>query len=243
MTTQSSPHPLTIAYVALGAAAAIEAIADSSDASQAVRKHLNQNGGRMGVMARVVSDPAIARLDHWRAATSRDNVGAHEGFYADSARNFGYHAAAAVLNGDLEFNAAAGAGLLIDKHLGVTPPSIAEEKKAILGELEDLTIAYAAIGAARAIDARGGIPDDVMDHVQGEIGLIRSVIQDPSLLWMDKAALESEDGIDGVFAYECAEPFGQRLAEAALAGSVVDSKALAEELLRDVLPQENAARP
>ena len=243
MTNQSAPHPLTIAYVALGAAAAIEAIADSNDASQAVRKHLNQNGGRMGVMARVVGDPGIARLDHWRAAASPDNLGAHEGFYADCARNFGYHAAAAVLNGDREFDAAADARQLIEKHLGVPPFSVAEEEKTALGELEDLTIAYAAIGAARAIDAWGGIPDDVMDHFQGEIGLIRSVIQDPSLLWMDKAALENEDGIDGVFAYECAEPFGQRLAEAALAGSVVDSKALAEELLRDVLPQEHAARP
>lgn len=243
MTTMTSTHPLTIAYVALGAAAAIEAMADSAEASPGVRKHLNENGGRMGVMARVVSDPAIARLDHWRAAASRDTLGAHEGFYADCARSFGYHAAAAVLNGDLEFDAAADARQLIEKHLGVTPPPIAEERKTIIGDLEDLTIAYAAIGAARAIDARGGIPDDIMDHFQGEIGLIRSVIQDPSLLWMDKAALENEDGIDGVFAYECAEPFGQRLAEAALAGSVVDSKAIAEELLRDILLQEHTARP
>jgi hypothetical protein len=243
MTDVNAPHPLTVAYVALGAAAAIEAIADAADASASVRKNLNEGGGRMGLMARIVSDPAIARLDHWRAAARGNDRGAHEGFYADCARNFGYHAAAASLNGDLEFDAAADARKLIEKHLGVTPLSIAEEKKTILGELEDLTIAYAAIGAARAIDARGGIPDDVMDQFQGEIGLIRSVIQDPSLLWMDKAALENEDGIDGVFAYECAEPFGHRLAEAALAGRPVDSKAIAEELLRDVMPSEQPARP
>lgn len=248
MTAQQAPNPLTIAYVAIGAEAALQDLMDDgrprdSRTLTTMQSHLNANDGRMGVIGRVVSDPAITHLDHGRDSAGITSRGGLYAFHSDCARTFGYRAVEAMLNGDASFNAEAEAKRLVSKHLALTNLTPQPATTVKHGALEDLTIAYAAIGAARAIDARGGIPEDVMDHVQGEIGLIQLVIQDPSLLWMDKAALENEDGIDGVFAYECAEPFGQRLAEAALDGRYVDAHAVAEDLLRDVLLPNSAPEP
>lgn len=78
---------------------------------------------------------------------------------------------------------------------------------------EPMTIAYIAMGAARAFDEAStgvGAPDVEV----GEADLIADLIRFAPML--DQLYAEANDGINGSFLYEIAEPFGRQLADEVL---------------------------
>lgn len=81
-------------------------------------------------------------------------------------------------------------------------------------DAEALTIAYVAIGAHEAF----ALPELASGHdaVEGELGLIHSVITEALLLDRVADFFDVNDGHSGVFAYEVAEPFGKAYASAIL---------------------------
>lgn len=93
------------------------------------------------------------------------------------------------------------------------------------------TIAYIAIGAARHLDANGGLTDAASDHFGGETGFISAVLDTPGAKLLDPLATAAGDNFNSVFDYECAEAFGQQVAKALLAGTPIDTEALAKELV------------
>lgn len=78
-----------------------------------------------------------------------------------------------------------------------------------------LTIAYLAIGAASAINARGSLPSAVSDAFGGQLGFIEDVTD--HALMLDTMADDLANDMDGVFLYEIAEPFGEEYAERLIA--------------------------
>lgn len=82
--------------------------------------------------------------------------------------------------------------------------------------VDELTIAFLAMGAKTALDKRGGLGEDQVDVFEGEIGFIRAVIDHAPML--DEEWRRASERFHGVFAYEIAEPFGEECAEAYLDG-------------------------
>lgn len=84
---------------------------------------------------------------------------------------------------------------------------------------DPLTVAYVAMGASKAIRGCefGVLPAEVSDHFSGELGFIQAVTDEAWRLDAVAYALEERGGLDGVFCYEVAEPFGEHFAKALIA--------------------------
>lgn len=104
---------------------------------------------------------------------------------------------------------AGGANLLVNAHHEA--PIVQDMAGTVV---DPLTIAYVAMGAEQAIrECEGGVlPGRVADHFSGQLGFIEEVVKEAWRLdAVARALIENEGGLDGgVFAYEVAEPFGQR---------------------------------
>ena len=79
--------------------------------------------------------------------------------------------------------------------------------------VDTLDIAYMAIGAGAALERLDHDKRQALvDHCGGQLAIINEVIQHAETL--SRIFDELEDGFPGVWAYEVAEPFGQRYVEA-----------------------------
>ena len=105
-------------------------------------------------------------------------------------------------------------------------------------EIDELTIAYLAMGAKTALDKRNGLGDRV-DEFEGELGFISSVISFAPML--DAEFERARERFCGVFAYEIAEPFGERCAEEYLDGFRARFDSNAQHLARAMI--EDASEP
>lgn len=94
---------------------------------------------------------------------------------------------------------------------------------------DPLTIAYLAMGAQNVIDWEGGLTEALSDQYSGELGFIGEVISHASML--DDLGAAAADNLIGIFPYEVAQPFGERLASAMFDGSQIDTKQLAMKLI------------
>lgn len=107
---------------------------------------------------------------------------------------------------------------------------------------DDLTIAYLAIGAHRALTE---IPmsNDVCDRYEGQIGFVQTVIDWAPML--DQLAADNQGNIDGCFDYDVTEPFGYHAAVCMLKQrgplSVYDAQEYAKTLIADITPKEVAS--
>jgi hypothetical protein len=98
-------------------------------------------------------------------------------------------------------------------------------------KLSTSTAVYIAIGAARALDAAGGIPEDGFSGLCSEEEFITEILESPAALEADRLGIERADRLFGIFAYEVAEEFGRRMALALIAGQPTDGHLLARELV------------
>lgn len=118
----------------------------------------------------------------------------------------------ALLHGAI---ADAGAWSLLDPRLQ------AASLRALGGtKVDPLTIAYVAMGAQQAIQAMesGHLPHQVSDHYGGQWGFIQAITNEAWRLdAVIRAIVATEDGLDGVYLYEVAEPFGEQFARALVA--------------------------
>lgn len=104
---------------------------------------------------------------------------------------------------------------------------------------DDLTVAYIAIGAARALDAeRGGREglvnqlgriERVIEEHEGELGLIQDAIK--HAITLDRMGDEVDNEFTGVFAYEVAEEFGRRYVVALLEARDVSPESIMREVI------------
>lgn len=114
-------------------------------------------------------------------------------------------------------------------------------------QVEPLTIAYVAMGAGQAIRACGHLPSEVADRYNGQLGFIEAVIDKAWRLDAVVRAIEAnQGGLDGVYVYEVAEPFGERYAEALIAESLgkgpdANPDAIAQALFKDFMAQADTA--
>lgn len=113
---------------------------------------------------------------------------------------------------------------------------------------DPLTIAYVAMGASKAIRERefGTLPAEVSDHFSGELGFIEAVTDEAWRLDAVAYALEERGGLDGVFCYEVAEPFGEHFAKALIAEHMQEAPgasadAVAARMFEDFSLPEGAA--
>jgi hypothetical protein len=82
-----------------------------------------------------------------------------------------------------------------------------------------LTIAYIAIGAARELDKRGGMKQDVADSFGGELGFIGDITEGAlELDRMGDDAVAAGYECNTVWTYEVAEEYGRRVAAALIDG-------------------------
>jgi hypothetical protein len=95
------------------------------------------------------------------------------------------------------------------------------------------TIAYVAMGAHAAILAlRGGVlPNDVCDAYSGQMHFINAVIEYAAA--MDDEADKRDNNLAVVFAYEIAEEFGYRYANALIHGTDERAADIIAELFAD----------
>ena len=84
-------------------------------------------------------------------------------------------------------------------------------------KIDPLTIAYMAIGAARALDAADG-PGNAL--AGGELEFIADVICHAPTL--ERLYLEHAGNYVGAFVYDVAEPFGHAYAAAVIAGNAIN---------------------
>jgi hypothetical protein len=94
---------------------------------------------------------------------------------------------------------------------------------------EPLTIAYVAAGAFaewEKMDEK--TRDHITDLYEGQLHFIDAVIA--NALELDRYADEHPDDLLGVFAYEIAEPFGQKMAVSMIAQAPLNARALAFNL-------------
>jgi hypothetical protein len=99
--------------------------------------------------------------------------------------------------------------------------------------IDPTDVAFMAIGAAAAIeklehDKRRAL----IEHFDGQIGIIDDVIRHAGTL--STIFDELEDGFPGVWAYEVAEPFGQRYVEALALDFTVNPEQLVRTLISEV---------
>lgn len=103
-------------------------------------------------------------------------------------------------------------------------------------DVDQLDVAYIAIGAKQALDKSGAPYERV--PFQGELGYVQACIDQAELLaraWQTCSAVFS-----GVWCYEVAEPFGVAFGKHLLAGGGTEA---AERILSDVLASAMATAP
>lgn len=96
--------------------------------------------------------------------------------------------------------------------------------------IDDLTIAYVAIGAARELDRRGGFTGNQCDRYGGELGFVGEVLGLHTLEILDTLPDGKTDWMS-VHAYDVAEEYGRQVADAWLGGVEIDCVALAHSLV------------
>lgn len=97
---------------------------------------------------------------------------------------------------------------------------------------DPLTLAYIAIGAARALDIRGGLKDDQSDEFEGELGFISKIIEHSDAL--DQAGYAEGDALNHVvWCYEIAEEFGSMMANDLLSGNEVCAKLMIRHIIKE----------
>jgi hypothetical protein len=101
--------------------------------------------------------------------------------------------------------------------------------------MHNLTSAYIAIGAHAALHEAADAPAlfNLLDAYGGEINLIDELCADAAML--DGLAAGARDRISGVFVYEVAEPYGTAIVQALLRNEQPDKRAIAAELLAEIL--------
>lgn len=103
--------------------------------------------------------------------------------------------------------------------------------------VDELTIAFLAMGAKTALDKRGGLGEDQVDVFEGELGFVRAVIDHAPML--DEEWRRASARFHGVFAYEIAEPFGEECAEAYLDGRRAEFDAAARDTARAMVEKSS----
>jgi hypothetical protein len=95
-----------------------------------------------------------------------------------------------------------------------------------------LTLAYIAIGAARALDIRGGLQDGQSDEFEGELGFISMIIEHSDAL--NQAGYAEGDALGHVvWCYEIAEKFGAMMANDLLSGNEVCAELMIKHIIKE----------
>lgn len=99
--------------------------------------------------------------------------------------------------------------------------------------IDNADIAFMAVGAAEAMNAmEHGDLNRLIEQFEGRIGIMQEVIRHADTL--ARIYAEQEDAFGGVWAYEVAEPFGQRYVEALALGFEVNAEQLVRTLISEV---------
>jgi hypothetical protein len=100
--------------------------------------------------------------------------------------------------------------------------------------MSDLTAAYIAIGAHAALREASDAPlSRLIDAYGGELSLIDVLCGDAVML--DALADDARGRIGGVFVYEVAESYGNAVVRSLLKDEQLDKRAVAADLLADIL--------
>lgn len=99
--------------------------------------------------------------------------------------------------------------------------------------IDNADIAFMAVGASEAMSAMGHRDLNLLiDRFEGRIGIMQEVIRHADTL--ARIYAEQEDAFNGVWAYDVAQPFGQRYVEALALGFEANAEQLVRTLISEV---------